>query len=240
MESRYDAADLVAEGGKYHLAVELPAAEAARNISLTVTFGEEAEASLTLSLLKYATKLLANSTSQTEKTLVCDMLAYVKQAYAYFGSPDATSVADAIDAIIGNGATDFAKVDGTTTNMTTPESVSFILDAEPKVRFYFAEGTSLESYSFKISGETVSYTVTNKTVGENTFVCADISLFAYRMIDTVEVYLDGVKQGSFHINSYYDFALTQNDNALVGVVERFYVYCKSAKAYRDEVIAGAN
>ena len=232
--------ELAAEDGKYHLTVELPADEAARDIPLTVTFGAEAEATYTLSILKYATKLLETSASEAEKTLVCDMLAYVKAAYAYFGSADATAVGAEIDAIIGNGASDFEKVAGTTTNMTTPEAVTFVLDAEPSVRFYFAAGTDLSSYTFKISGNAVPYTEVSKTIGESTFVCADISLFAYKMIGTIEVYKDGVMQGSFHINSYHDFALAENDNALVSVVERFYAYCKSAKAYRDEVIANGN
>ncbi|MBP3308295.1 MAG: hypothetical protein J6L90_02535, partial [Clostridia bacterium] len=133
------------------------------------------------------------------------------------------------------------KIDDTNGSMAVGagvNGVTFILDAEPKIRFYLAEGTDLTNYSFKIGGAAQEYTPTSEKVGETDFVCADISLFAYKMIGTVEVYNGSTKLGSFHINDYHDFALTQNNSALVDVVERFYMYCKSAKAYRDEVIAG--
>ena len=235
----YNLADLEALDGKYHFTVELPSAEAGRDIPLTVTFGDEASASYTLSTLKYAEKLLASSTSTAEKALVCDMLAYVKSAYTYFGTAGAEEIASAIDAIIGTGASSFEKISDTNGSMAVGagvNGVTFILDAEPKIRFYFAEGTDITNYSFKIGGVAQKYAETTETIGESTFVCADISLFAYKMIGTVEVYNGSTKLGSFHINDYYDFALTQNNSALVEVVERFYMYCKSAKAYRDEVI----
>ena len=238
----YKIADLEALDGMYHFTVELPSAEAGREIPLTVTFGDEASASYTLSILKYASKLLADEgATATEKTLVCDMLAYVKSAYAYFGTAGAEEIASAIDALIGSGATKFEKIDDTNGSMAVGagvNGVTFILDAEPKIRFYLAEGTDLTNYSFKIGGAAQEYTPTSEKVGETDFVCADISLFAYKMIGTVEVYNGSTKLGSFHINDYHDFALTQNNSALVDVVERFYMYCKSAKAYRDEVIAG--
>ncbi|MBQ8290554.1 MAG: hypothetical protein IJY01_06780 [Clostridia bacterium] len=237
----YKAEDLAIEDGKYLVRVVLDAKSSGREIPLTVTFGDEASATYTLSVLKYAEKLLASSTSTAERALVCDMLAYVKSAYAYFGTEGAEEIASAIDALIGDGATEFEKISDTSGNMAVGagvNGVTFILDAEPKIRFYFAQGTDLTNYSFKIGGVAQEYTETAETIGESTFVCADISLFAYKMIGTVEVYNGSTKLGSFHINDYYDFALTQNNSALIEVVERFYMYCKSAKAYRDEVIAG--
>ena len=120
--------------------------------------------------------------------------------------------------------------------MTTPTGVTFILDSTPRVRFYFPEGTDLRDYSFRAEGAEVPFNETGETVGDSKFVCADISLFAYKMIGTLEVYKSGEKCGSFHINSYLDFALTQNDTALVGIVERFYAYCKSALDYRKEIV----
>ncbi|MBQ2738209.1 MAG: hypothetical protein IJF38_05930, partial [Clostridia bacterium] len=138
------------------------------------------------------------------------------------------------------GASSFEKISDTNGSMAVGagvNGVTFILDAEPKIRFYLAEGTDLANYNFRIGGAAQEYTATTETIGESTFVCADISLFAYKMIGTVEVYNGSTKLGSFHINDYYDFALTQNNSALTEVVERFYMYCKSAKAYRDEVIA---
>ncbi|MBQ8290018.1 MAG: hypothetical protein IJY01_04020 [Clostridia bacterium] len=237
----YTVSELTADEGYYTFAIRLPASVACRDIALSASFtvdGDTYTASYTLSTLRYAEKLLASSTSTAEKALICDMLAYVKSAYAYFGTEGAKEIASAIDALIGDGATKFEKVDGAGVAMTDGEGVTFILDAEPKIRFYFAQGTDLTKYSFKIGGVAQEYTETTETIGESTFVCADISLFAYKMIGTVEVYNDGVSLGSFHMNDYHAFALTQNNSALVEVVERFYMYCKSAGAYRDEVIAG--
>ncbi len=240
-------ADLVAEDSKYHLTVELPAAEAAREITLTVVFGDEATATYTLSTLKYAEKLLASSTSTKEKTLVCDMLAYIKSAYTYFAQTEdeianAATVGSAIDAIIAdNKLTTFEKVDGTTTEMPgQPSAVTFILDSTPRVRFYFAENTDLTAYSFKIGTTVVPYEKASEVISGTTYVCADISLFAYRMIETIDVYEGEAKLGSFHINSYYDFAKAGSDTALADLVEKFYTYCISAKAYRDEIVSPAN
>ncbi|MBP3307975.1 MAG: metallophosphoesterase, partial [Clostridia bacterium] len=110
----YAIGDLTANDGKYRLTVELPSAEAGREIPLTVTFGDEASASYTLSILKYASKLLADEgATATEKTLVCDMLAYVKSAYTYFGTEGAEEIASAIDTLIGDGATKFEKISDT-------------------------------------------------------------------------------------------------------------------------------
>ncbi|MBQ8290020.1 MAG: metallophosphoesterase [Clostridia bacterium] len=242
--------DLIAENGQYLKSIKLPAAEAAKEIALTVTFelaDETLTGEFTLSTLKYAEKLLAKSTSTTEKTLVCDMLAYIKSAYTYFAKTDeeianATTVGDRIDAIIdGYTLTSFEKVGGTTTDMTgDPSAVTFILDSTPRVRFYFAQGTDLSKYTFKIGNTSVSYAVTYDTVSGISYACADISLFAYKMISTIDVYEGSEKLGSFHIDSYYDFVKEQNNASLTDLVEKFYTYCISAKSYRDEIISSQN
>jgi len=242
--------DLIAENGQYLNSIKLPAAEAAKEITLTATFelaDETLTGEFTLSTLKYAEKLLASSTSATEKTLVCDMLAYIKSAYTYFAKTDeeianATTVGDRIDAIIdGYTLTSFEKVGGTTTDMTTePLAVTFILDSTPRVRFYFAQGTDLSKYTFKIGNTSVSYAVTYDTVSGISYTCADISLFAYKMISTIDVYEGSEKLGSFHIDSYYDFVKEQNNESLTDLVEKFYTYCISAKSYRDEIISSQN
>lgn len=240
----YDLGTLTAENGYYRISIKLDSSEAARDIPMAAGFEANSEtftAKFTHSILKYAKKLLASDSAMAEeKTLVCDMLAYVKSAYAYFESADAETVGAEIDAIIdGYTLTAFEAVSGES-DLTVPESVTFILDATPRIRFSFAEGTDLGAYTFKIGNSAVPYTQTARTDGGVTYVCAEISVFAYKMIQTVELYQGEQKLGGFHINSYYEFAKTQNDEKLVDVVERFYIYCKSAKAYRDAVIASAD
>ncbi|MBQ8289581.1 MAG: discoidin domain-containing protein [Clostridia bacterium] len=235
----YGKAELTLSDGYYLIQISLDARAAARDIPLSVSFTAEDDsfsATYTLSTLKYAKKMLADSEATAlTKTLVYDMLAYIKSSYAYFGTAGASEIAVAINELVAGGESAFARVDGLTTNMTVPEGVTFILDAEPKIRFYFAEGTDLTKYSFKIGGVAQEYTATAETIGESNFVCADISLFAYKMIGTVEVFNGSTKLGSFHINDYYDFAIKQNNSALTEVVERFYMYCVSAQKYREEV-----
>ena len=238
----YTVGELTATDGYYTVAIELDAKMAGREVALEAGFEVDSDsylATYTFSTLKYARKLLADEgATPVTKTLVCNMLAYVKSAYTYFGTEGASEIASAIDAIIGTGASSFEKISDTNGSMAVGagvNGVTFILDAEPRVRFYFAQGTDLTNYAFKIDGVAQKFTATSEAIGENNFVCADISLFAYKMIGTVEVYNGSTKLGSFHINDYYDFALEQNNSALTEVVERFYEYCKSAKAYRDEV-----
>ena len=236
----YTPSELVASNGKYLIATVLDAKEAGREITLVASFnvgGEEISATYTFSTLKYANKLLADEdATPVTKTLVCNMLAYVKSAYAYFGTEGASEIATAIDAIIADGATKLERVEGSATEGAVPEGVTFILDSTPRIRFYFGNNT-LDGVVFKIGESVIPYTDASEVIGEYTYAYADIALFAYRMIDTIDIYMGGEKIGCFHINSYYDFALTQNNDALVDVVERFYEYCRSAKAYRDEVIA---
>ncbi len=244
----YKVENLTATDGKYRFEIELDARDAAKEITLVVSFtvdGDNLTATYTLSTLKYAVKLLESSTSDKEKMLVCDMLNYIKSAYTYFGSADATTVGNEIASIIdGYDLTPFAKLGGTTTSMTVPSAVTFILDSTPRVRFYFAENTDLTAYTFKSGGSTVSYEVATDTVSGTTYTCADISLFAYRMIDTIDVYNGAEKLGSFHIDRYYDFVSGTGDDsyagadktALTDLVEKFYTYCVRAKAYRTEVL----
>ena len=90
--------------------------------------------------------------------------------------------------------------------------------------------------AFKIGNATVPFTPDRETVESVSYECADISLFAYRMIDTIDLYEGESKLGSFQINSYYEFAKGQGSAELVDVVEKFYTYCRSALAYRNSVL----
>ena len=236
----YDPDSLTANDGYYLFSIELPARNAAREITLVAYFdveGEALSASFTFSTLRYAEKLLGDAdVTATEKTLVCDALNYIRSAYVYFGCADATEVGEAVDTLTdGFTFTPFATVSGTT-DLTVPEGVTFILDATPRIRFYFSSGTDLTGYTFKIGNATVPFTPDTETVESVSYECADISLFAYRMIDTIDLYEGESKLGSFQINSYYEFAKGQGSATLVDVVEKFYTYCRSALAYRNSVL----
>ena len=113
--------------------------------------------------------------------------------------------------------------------------VVIVLEEKPAIRFVLPEGVTADKYTFKSGNRTLEYTVGTKTIGENTHYYAEVSLYAYQMINEI-TYTDGTNSGTWHINSYYDFVNTdnelKNDANLIGLVEKLYNYAKSAEAYR--------
>ena len=225
----------------YHVAVPMPASEAARNIVLNVTMtvdSKEYSGTFTMSIPKYSTKVLASDANQTEKILVKDVLSYIKAAYIYFDAEDKTAVVDTIDEILGDYNNTFAKVEGNTDADDGLRGVVIALEEKPVVRFVLPEGVTADGYIFKSGNTTLEYTVGTMTIGENTHYYAEVSLFAYQMINQI-TYTDGTNSGCYHINSYYDYVTKddelKNDANLISLVEKLYNYCKSAEAYRASV-----
>ena len=225
----------------YHIAVSMPASEAARNVVLKaiVTIeGKDYTGTWTMSIPKYAKKILDSDATDVEKTLIKDVLAYIKAVYIYFNADDKTEVVKAIDEILGDYNKTFAKVDGTTDADDGLWGVVIALEEKPAVRFVLPEGVTADGYIFKSGNTTLEYTVGTMTIGENTHYYADVSLFAYQMINQI-TYTDGTNSGCYHINSYYDYVTKddelKNDANLISLVEKLYNYCKSAEAYRASV-----
>ena len=231
----YDLEKVEIDGEDYYLvSIELDAKEAARSVVLKayVTIGDkEASGTFTFSIIKYAEKILAGG-STVEKTLVRDVLSYVRAAYTYFGTDDAAAISG-INAILGENYDENnapAKEGSTVANAPDFKSVTFVLNGTPSIRFYLNDGDDASKYEFFIDGENVSVEVS----ADGKYI--DIDVFAYELCETVTYTADGSEGGSFHINAYYEWSKTQNDDALVNVVARFYKYCQSARAYRDSVI----
>ena len=191
-----------------------------------------------MSIPKYSTKVLASDANQTEKILVKDVLSYIKAAYIYFDAEDKTAVVDTIDEILGDYNNTFAKVEGNTDADDGLRGVVIALEEKPVVRFVLPEGVTADGYIFKSGNTTLEYTVGTMTIGENTHYYAEVSLFAYQMINQI-TYTDGTNSGCYHINSYYDYVTKddelKNDANLISLVEKLYNYCKSAEAYRASV-----
>ena len=250
----YENAKLVtlADGSSYyHVAVSLPAAEAARDVVLKATVianGKDFDGTWTMSVPKYAKKVIDSKTStDVEKTLVKDVLAYIKAAYVYFNGIDKTLVSDAaleaanekIGAILGDYSNTFAKADGST-NTPGLTAATLVLTENPIVRFYLAEGKTKEDYTFKYGNTVLGYAAEGTAeLNGVTYNYVDISLYAYQLTGEI-TYTDGTNSGTYHINSYYDFVTTDNeykDNEnLITLVEKLYNYAKSAEAYRTFVI----
>ena len=224
----------------YHIAVSMAASEAARNVVLKATVtvdGEDFNGSWTMSIPKYAKKVIADGTD-IEKTLVKDVLAYIRAAYIYFDAYDKAEAVKVIDEILGDYNHAFSKVEGTTNTNNGLWGVVIVLEDKPAIRFVLPEGVTADSYTFKSNNTTLNYSVGTMTIGENTHYYAEVSLYAYQMINEIE-YTDGTNSGTWHINSYYDFVTTdnelKNDANLINIVEKLYNYCKSAEAYRSSV-----
>ena len=222
----------VIDGKTYYLVrIELPAAEAARAVKLvaTVSIGEKiATGTFTFSIPTYAQKVITTG-NEIETTLVRDVLSYVRSAYVYFGKQDKAAIAN-IDTIIGENydAENTPELNGSAETPTVGlKSATLVLGATPAIRFYISG--SPDSYEFYVNGVKLN-TVTVTDGDGKTYVEMDV--YAYAMCDTVTYCIDGVESGSYHINSYYEYAKTLNDSELVNLVERFAKYCESAKAYK--------
>ena len=246
----------LSDGNSYYLiTVPLNAAEVARDVVLAVNLtvdGSGYSGTFTMSIPKYANKVInLEGSTDVEKTLVKDVLAYIKAAYTYFNGVDKALVSDEelaaanakIDAILGDYSNNFEKVAGNTNIGNGLYAAQLILEENPIVRFYLAEGKSKENYTFKCGNTTLDY------VGEGTaeldgvtYNYVDISLYAYQLIGEI-TYTDGTNSGAYHINSYVDFVTTDDDYKdnvnLIALVEKLYNYCKSAEVYRTYVLTNS-
>ena len=225
----------------YCFKAALASSLAAKDVELvaTVSDGESVgKVTFTFSTVKYAEKILNdNSITDTEKTLVRDVLAYIRAAYAYFGTNDAEKIAK-INTLIGETYSNKPVAEGSATAETIGmKSVTFVLDGTPAMRFYLADGADASKYAFFIGGTRVK----TETSADGKYI--DIDVYAYALCETVTYTIDGAESGSFHINAYYTYvsgdSYTGADKAeLVTLTECFWRYLQSAREYRDSVVNG--
>ena len=218
----------------YVLSISLDAKSAARDVVLKANVtvgGKNATGTFTFSVVKYAEKILADG-STVEQTLVRDVLSYVRAAYTYFKINDAASVSR-INAILGENydANNAPAIEGSTVaNAPDFKSVTFVLDGTPAMRFYLTDGADATKYAFFIDGKRVNTEISE----DGKYI--DIDVYAYALCETVTYTVDGAEGGSFHINAYYEWSKTQNNENLTNLVARFWKYLQSARAYRDSVV----
>ena len=233
--SEYAVKEVEIDGVDYYLvSIALDAKTAARDIVLraTVDLGEKtATGTFTFGIVKYAEKILADG-NDTEKALVRDVLSYARAAYTYFGTDDAATVSR-INTILGENydANNAPKIEGSTVaNAPDFKSVTFVLDGTPAMRFYLPDGADATKYAFFIDGKRVNTEISE----DGKYI--DIDVYAYALCETVTYTVDGAEGGSFHINAYYEWSKTQNNENLTSLVARFWKYLQSARAYRDSVV----
>ena len=221
-----------------------PAKNAAEVFSFRVgvnTAGKTVYGNWNVSIVKYANLVLNDETSKdVEKTLVCDILSYVRSAYEYFQSSDAHAVKLEIDEIIGENYDESSRpTDMDAANVGSGfDSATLVLDAAPAFVFYpetDEDGElvySTEAYRFTVDGKLLEKEVLTKPDGT---VYIKVLTYAYGICENIAYSIEGTfVSGEFNIKTYYEFAKTQNDDALVSIVERLWKYSESAKDYKTE------
>lgn len=212
--------------------------EAAKTVALSVALsvsGETAVGNFTFSIPKYAEKVLAdNEISDIEKTLIRDVISYVRAAYAYFGTEDKAAI-DKIDALLGENydETQAPAMNGSAEKPTLGiDAVTYNLTATPDLIFYLADGYDASDFKFFVNGRSVAAVAGRDDEGKR---YVEVKLYAYELAGTVDYTVNG-ESDSWHIRSYYEWSKEQNDEDLVRLVLRFARYCESVAAYRSEVI----
>ena len=234
-DTEYTSTPVTLDGNDYYLIkIALSAKEAAKEIVLKATVaieGKTATGTFTFGIVKYAEKVLEDGT-EFEKSLVLNVLSYVRAAYTYFGTNDSYSISK-IDALLGENydENNVPELEGSAVAPSAGlSSISFLLNATPTIRFYIPDGADAASYRFFVNGNKIETEVGSNANG--TYI--DLDTYAYVIAQTVTYTVNGTEYGSFHINAYLEWTKTQSDGQLLNLVMRFAAYCESAKAYYDE------
>lgn len=222
----------LSDGNAYYL-VSLPlgSSEAAKSVVLkaTVEVGDKrASATFTFSISKYCANVLNNAGStDVEKTLAKDVLAYIREAYNYalFEEDNTAEEIERVNEIIVSLIGDYI---GTpmSTGVTKAEegvtSVTLNLSAKPTIRFYVTD-TALEFYANGVKLNTVN------GIDEELGAYVELDVYAYTLCETI-AYGNG---GSYHISSFITGSLGQSHETLV---KAFVNYVESAAVYRNSVV----
>ena len=222
----------LADGNQYyHFEIELPSAEAARDVVLkaVVNVGEkDYNGTWTMSIPKYAAKIINNANStKVEKQLAKDVLAYVQAAYNYFVKFNTEEEIARVNALIDSILVIGGDYDGTpvsvgTTNTASPvTSVTLNLDAKPSIRFYVSD-TNVTFYSNGRKLNTVSGSDENGAYVE-------LDVYAYVLAGTITYGEDG----SYHISDFLEKSQGADHENLVAC---FIKYVESAADYRLSII----
>lgn len=235
----------------YAISLPLSATEAMRSFLFTVTLekedGKRVVGKWTMSIGKYATSLLAGDYTETEKTLMRDILSYIRSAYVFFaeeGEEDLlASVLAQINVIIGEDYDTVAKPDTTYAGSEVTSGLSaatLLIDTAPAFAFLpktDSEGNllyALEKYHFYVDGKACAYKMVTLEDGNVAFI---LDMYAYMMTSEVTWTVDGTDlSGSYHLYFYYEFAKKSGDEKLVSIVERLWKYAESARLYREETM----
>ncbi len=236
--------DTVTVGGTdyYKLTVELPAAMAAEEFTLTLKIslsdGNTVCGKWTMSIPRYAKKVVDNdSATDVEKTLVKNMLSYVLAAYGYFNAEKYDSAKAVIESVLGDFEENFAFDLKPSEISSAMSSASMHLGAAPSFVFYPKYDAD---YVFVQNGRTLKKDILTDGKGVTYY---KVYTYAYGMTETVSfsvTYNSVTYTGEYNIASYYEHAKALGDTLLITLVERLIEYSESAREYREQVLANSN
>ncbi len=218
----------------YAFNIPLASSDAAKSFTLKaylVSGDKTVSASFSFSVVSYAKRVLDGTDStDVEKELARDVLAYIRAAYEYFDKfnteEEIERAVSLIDSVIGD-------YEGTpkTSGITSPDSSGTVtratlnLDTKPTIRFFVTD-TKLEFFA---NGKKLN-TVTGFDAVLGTYV--ELDVYAYSLCDTI-TYGDG---GSYHLSSFLKSASGTAHERLAAL---FVKYTESASAYRASVLSAA-
>jgi hypothetical protein len=235
------------EGADYYkLTKEIPANMAAESfkllVELTLSDGTKPTATWTFSVPAYASLVLEDKkTTDTEKTLVKDMLSYIVAAYEYAKASNAADVRATVESIIGDTYTGSILPEDMNV-YSSLDGVSFAsmeLGAKPGFVFYpdvNDDGTlkyDTDKYVFTQGGRRLE---AEELVDGDGKTYIKVLNYAYGICEDVQYSISGTEiSGTYNIKSYYEYAKTQNNAALKSLVEWIWRYSVSAAEYRAKV-----
>ena len=216
----------------YRISIPLRAYEAAREIELSAKLsfsGTSVTRDYIFTVPEYAAKIIASDATETEKTLAYDVLAYIRAAYTYFG----TGTTPEIDALLEGYDPAFAADGSAAASVEGLAGATFALDSTPEIWFTLPDGADASAYTFMQGNTELEHTVAQAIINGKVYTVIRIRIDAYRMCDGITYSINGVVAGAYSIGAYYEFA--KADGELKPMVEAFWQYCRSAKAYMLEL-----
>ncbi|MBQ8380838.1 MAG: hypothetical protein IJY18_02990, partial [Clostridia bacterium] len=242
------------EDGYYVISEPLNSFEAAKTLTLEVTIdvdGTKLKGTFTFSTLAYAESVYASTTNENEITLVSDVLAYIKSAYTYFEKTDEAAMAKIDELLLAHPASAFPEtvypVNTISGSFADVKAITFVLKDTPALKLYLNNDIEANTLTYSIGGRELTYTTGEDTTGDYVgYTYVIITGYAHLMTDTITVSrktpVEGeVNSGEINLEAYYYLAsnggtVSAENSTLVDIVEKFYNYCTSAKAYRNSVM----
>ena len=233
------------EGASYYvLPIDVSASKACENIDLNInlSYGDDVfSGKWSISVVNYAERALAGEATEVTKTMLRDMLSYIRASYEYFATVGSVSTKAAeiakerIDSIIGADYDEANLPDMAETPSLDPDGLdraTISLGAE--ISFVFYPTMDAEKYVFTMGNSTLK----SEIKAGGTYIV--VTTYAYGVRDTIEYTVEGTDiAGSYNLSAYYSYMASEGNGSpeLLSLIERLFKYSESAELYRNEVRA---